>query len=133
MVVHHHGKVYSVDAEMLDVTSNHRPDETWVFVDAAGHPHFWTFKGERGRYRPDGAELPSLVWVKDGEAYWPDSDEPHDIGHYECRVCGEKVVPRYTADETTIYIKGLTSYRIDDELISRDEFIRRAKEDGLPI
>jgi hypothetical protein len=111
----------------LDVTSLHRPDTSWRQLDAHGHEHRWYVEGKPAvSYRPsDKHETPTLVWVKDGEAYWPDDDEPHDVGHLECRQCGEHIEPRYCADTTTQHIAGPRWYRINGESVSFDEFERR--------
>jgi hypothetical protein len=31
----------SMQRDSIDVTSNHRPDISWKFVDSAGHEHRW--------------------------------------------------------------------------------------------
>jgi hypothetical protein len=90
--------------DLIDVTSLNRPDEKWVFIDAAGHEHFWTFNGQRGRYSPEAkAETPTLVCIEDV----PASDEYPAVSHYECKVCGEIVRPRTCPDQTRQYIRGL--------------------------
>ncbi len=80
-------------------------------------------------YRPlNRHETPTLIWVKDGEEYWEDDDEAHDVGHLECRQCGEHIEPRYKPDDTTQHIPGLRRYRINGESVSPDEFQRRFEE-----
>ena len=71
---------------------------------------------------------PTLLWVKDGEEFWEDDDEPHDVGHLECRQCGEHVSPGYTADTYRVYIPGLRWYRINGESVSEQDFERRLAE-----
>lgn len=123
---------FDVEREQIDVTSCHRADPTWQFVDAQGHHHQWYVAGQPATsYRPEERyDTPTLIWVKDGEEYWDDSDEPHPIGHLECRQCGEHVSPGYTADTTRQFIPGLARYRINDEDVSPDEFQRRYEAAG---
>lgn len=128
--VTHFDDVFEQDLGIVDVTSNHRPDTAWRFTDAAGHEHRWFADGQPAEsYRADARhEVPSLVWVKDGEDFYPGDDEPHDIGHHECRHCGEHVEPSYTADTNRVFIKGLTTCRINGKQVSKEEFDRRWKE-----
>jgi len=118
------GRVFSMDRDVLDVTSLHRPDEKWVHVDAAGHEHRWLFeiKGVAVGYRPDAcAMVHTLKSVKDYTAYFEDG-EPYDVCHYECRECGATVNPGFTSDDTKQYIAGLASYRIDGVLVPEAAF-----------
>ncbi len=95
--------------DLIDVTSLRRPDTAWQFVDAHGHMHRW-FNGSEPAttYNPESKyTTPSLKWVKDGESYWPDDDEPHDVGHLECSECGEHIKPGYRADDCQQFIRGL--------------------------
>jgi hypothetical protein len=89
------------DFELVDMTSINRPDTSWSFVDAYGHRHEW-FDRATGlpatSYDPMAHyETPSLVWVKDATRYDEDG-EPYDVGHRECRLCGEHVEPGRTSD-----------------------------------
>jgi len=97
--------------DLIEVTSSHRPDPAWVFIDAHGHEHRWHVDGKPAMsYNPSAKYgTPSLVWVKDGESYWPDDDEPHEVGHLECRQCGEHIEPGYTADTIRQYVRGLSA------------------------
>lgn len=124
---------FRVESDRIDVTSNHRPDTSWRFTDAAGHEHQWFADGTPASgYVPSAKHsTPTLKWVKDGEAYWPDDDEPHDVGHNECIQCGEHIEPRYTADTNSQYIAGPKYCYINDEPVSLEEFERRAREAGL--
>lgn len=119
--------VFEMHCDMVDVTSLHRPETTWRFTDAHGHEHRW-YVGDKPAtsYSPsERYETPTLVWVKDGEDYWEGDDEPHDVGHLECRQCGEHVQPLYGADQTVQMIPGLRDYRINGERVSEEEFTRR--------
>jgi hypothetical protein len=117
------------EVSQLEVTSLHRPDTGWIFVDHAGHAHRWHVAGEQipaTAYNPRHKyEVPTLVWVKDGEEYWEDDDEPHDVGHTECRVCGEHISPRSKPDDCQQFIPGLRRCYINDQPVSADEYDRR--------
>ncbi len=123
------GDVFEVHTDMIDVSMLHRPDTAWKHVDANGHAHRWHVTGHAEpatSYAPPASyETPSLVWVKDGEEYWEDDDEPHDVGHLECRECGEHVSPGYTSDTTQQMIPGLRHYRINGQSVTREDFERR--------
>ncbi len=118
---------FEMQCDMLDVTSMHRPDTAWLFVDANGHEHRWFVDGKpAGDYRAtERYDVPTLVWVKDGYECWEDDDEPHDVGHNECSQCGLHIEPRYTADAYTQYAPGMRRYRINGENVPEDEFKRR--------
>lgn len=118
--------VFKVERDLIDVTSLHRPDVGWRHVDAAGHEHRWFTEGRPAESYRGGAkyDVPSLVWVKDGVAYDEDG-EPYNVGHNECRICGEHVEPHYTADTHTVYMAGLARFTINGEPVGREEFERR--------
>ena len=119
--------LFESGCELVDVTSLHRPDTSWQVIDAQGHEHCWYVNGlPAGSYNPATThETPTLVWIKDGEEYWEDDDEPHAVGHLECRQCGERLRPGYTADAYQVYVPGLRWYRIDGERVTEAEFMRR--------
>jgi HNH endonuclease len=143
------GDVFETRCEMLDVTSNHRPDTAWRHTDAAGHVHQWhvrepqvTLQNPGGpevaiavegqRLVPADAyspayhyEVPTLAYVQDGVECWDGDDEPHTVGHLECPLCGEHVAPGYCADTITQLMPGLRSCYINGVPVSRDEFERR--------
>jgi hypothetical protein len=124
------GDVFESTCDMLDVTSNHRPSIGWCLVDVHGHEHRW-YVGDQPAtvYRPGlKYETPSLVWVKDGEAYWEDDDEPHAVGHLECRLCGEHIQPGYMADTYRQYMPGLRRFRINGVEVLREEFEHRIRK-----
>jgi len=124
------GDLFEMHCEPIDVTSMHRPDTSWRFVDAHGHEHRWFVGGKPAdQYSPTLTyETPTLVWIKDGDEYWDDDDEPHPVGHLECIECGEHIAPRYTADSYTQYIPGPKSCRINGERVGEEEFMRRVEE-----
>jgi len=118
--------VFEAGADMIEVTSQHRPDTNWRVVDAQGHEHRWYVDGKPAvSYNPSAKhETPTLVDVHDGWGYWEDG-ERYAIHHYECRQCGEHIEPRYTADTNRQYIPGLRWCRINGESVSKEEFERR--------
>lgn len=119
--------VFDCGTDVVEVTRLHRPDTDWRFVDASGHEHRWYSNGVPAKYysASDKYDTPTLIWVKDGEEYWDGDDEPHDVGHLECRQCGERVTPGYTADTSRQYVPGLRWFRINGENVSPEEFQRR--------
>jgi hypothetical protein len=121
------GDVFEAGCEPIDVTSLHRPDTSWTFTDKRGHVHRWYTDGQPADdYRPTVSyDTPTLIWIKDGEEWWEDSDEPHDVGHTECRQCGERIEPGYTADTCRQFIAGLRWFTINDQPVSAEEFRRR--------
>lgn len=130
-VIEHGGHTFESYAEMMEVTLLRRPDEAWSHRDAQGHEHYWTFDGERGRYRPDAkAELPTLEWVRTGTYFYPDG-ESYDVGEYRCRQCGEVVTPRRRADDTRQFVPGIRHYLLDGVSVPEAEFMAAAKEAGL--
>lgn len=114
----------------IDVTMLHRPDTDWVTVDRHGHEHRWFIRGQPATsYDPSAHyDTPSLVWVKDGEEGYPDDDEPHDVGHHECRQCGQRIEPGYTADSMRRFIPGLATYYLDGESVTQPEFEQAVRE-----
>jgi len=124
------GDVFEIYRDVLDVTSMNRPHVNCILTDTAGHTHRWHVGGKVATdYDPSvHYEMPSLVWVKDGEEFWEDDDEPHEVGHHECRICGERVAPPYTADIEQRYIPGLIHYRVNGVSVSKAEFdLRRSQ------
>ncbi len=127
---------YTMRRDMIDVTSMNRPDTTWKVVDAAGHEHRWYVDGKSaGHYDPSAHhELPTLVWVTTGAGHYPDGSE-YDVGHYECRECGEEVEhPRSTSDSFTQRIPfGVITCEIDGVPVTREQFEKSyAEEYGEP-
>ena len=122
IVAGHH--LFEVRCDLLDVTSNHRPNTAWRTVDAKHHAHQWYNGGQPARsYSPTVKYItPTLVWVKDGEEYWEDDDQPHEVGHLECDQCGERVSPGYTADTLTQHIAGMRHYTVNGKHVTEEEF-----------
>ncbi len=124
--------VFEIRTEMADVTSVSRPDIAWRHTDAAGHLHRWHTLKADGELVPAAAydpsaryEVPTLVWVQDALEYWDGDDEPHAVGHRECRQCAAHVHPGYRADDTTQLVPGLCSHYINGQPVTYWEFMRR--------
>lgn len=123
------GDIFESRRDLIDATSNHRPDTSWHLIDRSGHSHQWFVNGEPARsYSPSLTyDTPSLKWVFDRWGYWEDG-ERYAIGHHECRECGEHIERGFTADTTTQYVAGLLHCSINGEPVSCDEFERRLKD-----
>lgn len=131
MIVANDGRRFHIERGLVEVTSNHRPNEQWSFTDAAGHVHQWEWPGGGRTYRPEEhASVPTVRWVKTGTGYWEDGDE-YDVGEHRCVQCEAVVQPGYCADSTAHYIAGLKRCYIDDRSVSVEEFEREAKAAGL--
>ncbi len=116
--------------EPIDVTSTNRPDTGWCYIDKAGHEHRW-YDGDEpaSTYSPTkNYHLPTLRWVVDGMAAYPDGEE-YEEGHHECVYCGEHVLPSCTGDSFRQHIPGPVEYEIDGVPVLKDEFERRYAED----
>jgi hypothetical protein len=123
-----------MERDLIDVTSNHRPDTSWRFTDAKGHEHRWYVGWTPAEsYSPMvHYEVPTVVWVSDGTRYDEDG-EPYEVGHVECRECGEHVKPGHTADAYEQKVAGLLRCYVDDRPVTREEFERLAREDGIQL
>lgn len=130
-----HGRhTFRIESTPIEVTSISRPDEHWSYTDPAGHEHFWVVNGERmSTYQPAGRyTLPFIHYVVTAEGIDEDGYEFED-GEYRCNLCDAVVEPGTKADEDRQFINGLKRCYVDDECVSREEFLRRAREAGLPI
>jgi len=108
------GWTLRVERDRIEVTSNlQRPDPDWQHTDRAGHQH----------RREDGA-YPTLQAV-DGPTYWcPDCRDEHEDRHYECRICGEAIIPGLVGPSPfREFIPGMTSYWLNDEPITEDRYL----------
>lgn len=90
------GWTIDVEQEPVEVTSGlpHR-DDTWRYTDRAGHEHTW-----------DENAYPTLTWVVDSTYWCADCSDEHEDGHYECRLCGERITPGTTFDAARRFIPG---------------------------
>lgn len=121
-------RTFEVRADPIEVTSLHCPNTSWRFVDPAGHEHRWYLGTKPAEsYRPDAHyEVPTLAVVFDGYGYYPDGSQ-YRREHYECRQCGARVTPSYTADTTRQYIAGLKHFYIDGREVAQETFERAFK------
>ena len=113
----------SMHRDSIDVTSNHRPDIGWNFVDSAGHEHRWFVGKNRPAiaYHPQAKyRVPSIKWVKTGTGCYEDGTK-YSTGVYKCKKCGEEITPGYTADQFNVYIAGTVHYLLNDVEISKSE------------
>lgn len=122
------GNVYEVYCDMLDVTSNHRPNTGWMFIDRERHEHCWveTATGLRAAaYDPSKQyEVPTVEFVRTGS--WVDDDgEEHESGHFECKFCRDRVELAFMADTEQRFIPGTKHCRINGESVTVEEFRRR--------
>lgn len=123
---------FRVERSMMDATSLHRPDTSWLFVDVLGHEHRWYIKngGPNGQhisathYSPQQSYVtPTLKWVFERYGYYEDGS-CYEIGHHECDRCGERIEPKYCADSCMQYVPGLQRCYINDVQVTREEFER---------
>jgi hypothetical protein len=126
------GDVFETDCDLVDVTSMHRPDTSWRHVDTYGHTHRWFRDGQPAdAYAPQGQyEVPTIRWVFESYGFYEDGTQ-YEIGHHECRQCGDRLEPRYTADSECQYVPGLRRYRINGEPVTAETFTARLKAAGL--
>jgi len=81
-----------------------------------GHEHAYVDRG-----------YPTLTWVVDEEDYVIFEDgypeEYPGSGHYECSECGQEIQPALIGPSPyREFIPGMTSYFIDGEPITEDEY-----------
>lgn len=125
--------VFESGCEMLEASRLHRPDTDWRVTDAHGHEHRWYANGRPAdRYvATDQYDTRTLQWIKDGVRFDEDG-EPHDVGHLECRACGEHIEPGYTSDTTVQYVPGVRWFRINGASVSQEDFFSRLPADFRP-
>lgn len=120
-----------IEANPIEVTSMHRPDTNWEYVDEQGHRHCWYVEGKEepaGVYDAGNSYYtPTLRWVKEGTEYYPDGS-PYEVGHHECVDCGEEVEKKYTSDTHPQYIQGPKRFYIDDRGVDKEEFEEMVNE-----
>ncbi len=139
MMIVKDGRRFEIHRDLIDVTSLHRPDINWLFIDPAGHEHRWHFKTPDEwiiayTYEPQQSYgVPSVEKVVDSPGYSDDYTYIPEVFHHECRICRAHVHPGYIADDYKQFITGLIHYTVDGESVSEDEFIRQAEAAGLPV
>lgn len=103
---------FRIDRPSMEVSSSHRPDHNWRFVDSGGHLHEWYTGGRKAvSYEPTKSyDVPFIRWIET----CPASDEYPAEGHYVCILCSDRVKPGYTADTVAQYIQGPAKFYIDD-------------------
>jgi len=121
---------FRMERSLIEATSLHRPDPSWIFTDAEGHVHQWFTEGKPaiGYSAIQSYSVPTTVWEKTGEEFYEDDDEPHDVGHYICRICKQEIQHGFCADTNTQYVPGITRFYIDDVSVSKEEYERRYRE-----
>jgi hypothetical protein len=121
---------FEMERSMMEATSMHRPDTAWKQVDAHGHVHqWWTNGAPATSYSPTQHYItPTLVWIQTGIEYFEDGMEI-PIGDLHCVHCNEIIKPGYCADSCTRYVPGLTRFRVNGRSVSKEEYIRRWKEE----
>jgi hypothetical protein len=125
---------FTVECEPFDVTSNWRPDTSWLFRDAAGHEHRWWTNGAPATdYNPQlSYDVPTLRRVIDEQ--WIDEDgSEREAAHLECVKCSEHVQPGHMSDPWRQFIPGLKRFYIDDEPVTEDEMRAAMKEEGYDL
>lgn len=127
------GREFSVERDLIPISSLSRPDTRWIFVDPSGHEHRWFEQTPEGlkpasEYHPNKSlSLPTLRKIVDYEG----DDESPATSHWECPHCGVIIVPGTCADTHEWYVPGLSHYRIDGTPVSKEEFERQARAAGL--
>jgi hypothetical protein len=128
-VLYYKDHEYRVDQDMIEVTSltGMYPDPEWRHICACGGMHSY-FVGQAPASARDfmgRLTTPTLRWIKDGEHWFEDDDEPTPYGHTECAQCGEHIIPGQTYRPGPVYIPGLKRCYIDDEPVTYDELMAR--------
>ena len=100
-----------------------RPDETWSYVDPAGHIHRWVWNHRGGD--PPRSQRASLPTCRALEHATFLGQERRRVS-YKCAVCGAPVEPGLVDAEGQRYL-------IDDTEVSYEEFAQRAAQAGMPV
>jgi hypothetical protein len=106
--------VLRMERDVIRVDYLTKADERWRFTDSHGHEHRW---------HPGNDPYPTLRPVYEEPGWCDTCHEVHEdlIDHMECRQCGDTVTPGTTGPGTEM-IPGMTSYYLDDQPISPEEF-----------
>lgn len=126
--------VFETTCDLIDVTSNSRPDVGWRYVDPAGHEHRWHVRDRESgdlvparTYNPSWRyEVPTVREVIYAEGIDEDGYDRTD-SHLECLQCGAHVRPGTCADAYQQHIPGLRRHFINGEPVTPDEFKARAE------
>ena len=114
-----------IESNPIDVTPISEPDPNWVQVCGCGIEHRHHSDDPNFISSPGMCEsgLPTLIWVVESVGI---EDYP-EIGHYECRGCGEYVRPGSKRPEFTYHIPGRRTIRINGEEVAEEELQRILK------
>lgn len=91
----------------IGVTPGDERDPEWRYVDKKGHVHQYTASGD----------VTSVKWIQEA----PATDEYPELGHYECKRCGEVVLPGRHIVTTRQYIAGLVECTVNGESVTQEE------------
>ena len=130
--IYNNGHHFEMRRDVIDVTSCHRADISWIYVDPARHIHRW-FEQDAlepaTKYDPDKAYfVPTVTFVEDVAA----TEEEPAIGHYECTQCRARVIPGYTADVYRVFKAGMRHWLVDGEEVSPKDFLAAVGRWGTP-
>lgn len=128
MTYSHDGRTLEIITERVEVSSySPEPDPRWTFTDAAGHAHAPSRSGVNGPLIYPTMELATgaIVWCEDCQ------DDHGTECWWECRICGEKILPGIRTPVGRRFVPGLTSYEIDGMPCTPEqarEFVTRCQE-----
>ena len=114
----HKGTTLTKEAILQDVTCMEEPDPGWSYTDHAGHLFRWEPYTD-GFGNPWHRVPNTLKYVVDSPAV---GDYP-EIGHRECRLCGETVEMGWRFNQYRQYAITGYCYYVNSELVSEDEFM----------
>ncbi len=117
---------FGVHVERVDVSSfgHYEPDQSWEWVDPAGHYHAFDHDGQlptlvsRVHEEPpedEPVEVAEPTAVDDGDDYWDEFAESYPETRSHCLLCDAEVEPRYRYVDTSgyhQYAPGRTSYEL---------------------
>lgn len=96
--------------DCLEVTTFDLPNPDWTYTDKAGHVHQWT-----------GDEILTMCQVDDGTVVY---GEEFTVWHWECRECGEHIMPGRNPSKGVGFMPGLMHYRVNGREVSKAEYER---------
>ena len=103
---------FRIEQGTIDVTQLREPDPEWCYQDKKGHIHVWRLVDGEPQV------VASLVYIVDS----PGTDEYPEIGHTECRRCGEHVDAGYRPVPYRVTAAGLRTFYINDEEVSEEKY-----------
>lgn len=101
------GHFLTAETDMIEITDgvgHYEKDETWTYVDAAGHRHTWNSN--------------TFTQISD-EENWFDLDgyEYNGESHYECDICHERLAPSLIYKPPSAFRQftpGMTHYTLTE-------------------